>query len=340
MAEATVDGPVTIKQLARMLGMAHSTVSRALNGHPAISEDTRRRIRELAAEQGYVPNSAARSLKTAKSRIIGLVIPDIENRYYTTIAKTIADAAATGSRQMMLSTTDDRPDREQSAILNLLEAQAEGVVLAPTADPTPETLAMLKRLDVVQLLRRHPGVEAPFVTIDDAAGLAEATRHLADLGHRRLGYIGNHARISTAAARLEGFLSVAGRDPDTLRRVRHCSPQGETATAAFLDLMNGPDRPTGLVLGGARYTVGVLAGAERLGLRIPEDLSVVGYGDGELVPYLANGLTTLVLPEQEMADTCAAMLGLSGEGGRAATGATVVHRPHLVVRRSTRRLAD
>jgi LacI family transcriptional regulator len=336
MADPTVDGPVTIKRLARMLGMAHSTVSRALNGHPAISEETRRRIQDLAQREGYVPNSAARSLKTAKSRIIGLVVPDIENRYYTTIAKTIADAAAPQSRQMMLATTDDLPDREQSAILNLLEAQAEGVVLAPTADPTAETLAMLKRLDVVQLLRRHPGIDAPFVSVDDVDGLAQATRHLHDLGHRRIGYIGNHTRISTGASRLAGFLSVAGSDPAVLARVRHCTPRVDAAEAAFLDLMRGDDPPTGLVLGGARYTTGVLAGAAKLGIAIPDDLSLVGYGDGEFGPFLANGLTTLVLPEQEMADACAALLGLAGDGGPATGRLDTVHRPHLVVRRSTR----
>ncbi|WP_165498150.1 LacI family DNA-binding transcriptional regulator [Siculibacillus lacustris] len=324
--------PITIKQLATMLGMAHSTVSRALNDHPAISAETKRRIQELAAHHGYVPNSAARSLKTAKSRIIGLVIPDIENRYYTTIAKTLADAAAPRSRQMMLSTTDDRPDREQSAILNLLEAQAEGVVLAPTADPTPETLAMLARLDVVQLLRHHPQIDAPRVEVADDYGLALSARHLVDLGHVRIGYIGNLSRVSTGAARLDGFLSVVGRDPETLRRVRICPPRADAAEGAFLDLMAGPDRPTGLVLGSARHTAGVLAGAARLGLRIPEDFSLVGYGDGELVPHLANGLTTLALPEQEMADACAALLGLIEPAGERPAR----FRPTLVVRRSTR----
>lgn len=324
--------PITIKQLASMLGMAHSTVSRALNDHPAISDETKRRVQDLAAEHGYVPNSAARSLKTAKSRIIGLVIPDIENRYYTTIAKTLADAAAPRSRQMMLSTTDDRPDREQLAILNLLEAQAEGVVLAPTADPTPETLAMLERLEVVQLLRHHPGIHAPVVQVDDTYGLALSTRHLRDLGHERIAYMGNHLGISTGSDRLRGFLSVMGEAPSTMSRVRLCPPRVDTAEAAFLDLMAMPERPTALVLGGARYTTGVLAGAAKLGLRIPEDLSIVGYGDGELIAHLGNGLTTLALPEQEMADACAALLGLLDPDRERSDRL----KPTLVVRNSTR----
>lgn len=326
--------PVTIKQLAQMLGMAHSTVSRALNDHPAISDETKRRIQDLATRHGYVPNSAARSLKTARSRIIGLVIPDIENRYYTTIAKTFADAAAPRSRQMMLSTTDDRPDREQSAILNLLEAQAEGVVLSPTAEPTRETLAMLKRLNVVQLLRRHPGIDAPHVDVGDAFGLELATRHLADLGHRRIGFLGNHTGISTGSERLAGYLSVMGDGPATRRLVRLCPPNAAAAEVAFLDLMASAERPTGIVLGGARYTAGVLAGAARLGLRIPEDFSLVGYGDGELVAHVANGLTTLALPEQEMADACAALLGLADPG----VEPPLRSLPTLVLRNSTRRI--
>ena len=324
--------PVTIKQLAAMLGMAHSTVSRALNDHPAISDETKKRIRELAAECGYVPNSAAQVLKTARSRIIGLVVPDIENRYYTTIAKTFADAAAPRGRQTMLSTTDDLPEREQLAILNLVQARAEAVVLAPTAAPTAETLAMLKRLKVVQLLRHHPGIDAPFVDVDDSYGLALSTRHLVDLGHTRIGYLGNHTGISTGAQRLAGYLSVVGRTEATLARVRLCPPRAEPAERAFLDLMSGPDRPTAFVMGGARYLAGVLSGAEKLGLRIPDDLSLVGYGDGELVAHLAGGLTTLALPEQEMADACAALLGLATPS----SAVRVASRPELIIRHSTR----
>ena len=328
------DGPVTIKQLALMLGLAHSTVSRALNGHASVSAETRRQIQELAARQGYVPNSAARSLKTAHSRIVGLVIPDIENRYYTTVAKTIADAAARSSRQMMLATTDDHPDREQSAILNLLEAQAEGVVLVPTARPSPATLAMLARLNVVQLLRRHPRIAAPFVAVADAQGIAEATRHLVALGHRRIGYIGSPQTISTGHDRLGGFLSVMGRGPEAMRQVRLCPPRAEEAEKAFLDLMQGAGRPSGLILGGTRYTAGAVGGALRLGLAIPDDVSLVGYGDGDLLPYLANGLTTLALPEQEMANACVTQLGLA-EGDRT-PHRTLVFAPHLIVRHSTR----
>jgi LacI family transcriptional regulator len=232
----------------------------------------------------------------------------------------------------MLSTTDDLPEREQSAILNLVQAQAEAVVLAPTATPTAETLALLKRLKVVQLLRRHPGIDAPLVEVADTEGLILSTRHLVELGHTRLGYFGNHTGISTGAARLAGFLTVVGDTPEVRRRIRLCPPNAEAAEAAFIDLMSGPDRPTGIVLGGARYLAGVLSGAEKLGLRIPDDFSLVGYGDGELVAHLAGGLTTLALPEQAMADACAALLGLAPE----AAIAGMKSHPELVVRRSTR----
>lgn len=288
-----------------------------------------------------MPNSAARSLKTARSRIIGLVIPDIENRYYTTVAKTIADAAALNARQMMLATTDDRADREQSAILNLLEAQAEGVVLVPTAAPAPETLAMLARLNVVQLLRQHARIAAPFVEVADALGIAQATQHLVDLGHRRIGYIGSHQAVSTGDARLRGFLSVMGRDAETMRRVRLCLPRADEAERALLELMQGADRPSAVILGGTRYTAGAIRGAARLGLAIPDDLSMVGYGDGDLLPYVASGLTTLALPEQEMANACVDLLGLSSDDkGRHAPPRTLVYPPHLVVRHSTRPPAE
>ncbi len=303
-----LDEPITIKQLAQMLGLAHSTVSRALNGHPAISEATKKRIAEAAAKAGYVPNSAAQSLKTARSHTIGLVVPDIQNAFYATVAKTIATAAADQSWQLVLAITEDQPGREAHAIESLLKAQAEGVIIVPTAAPEPETLAMIKRLRVVQLLRHHPRIESPAITLADRYGISAATEHLQALGHERIGYIGAPTAVTTGRERLQGFLDRFSASPESRdeagARIQIGPPKKSFAADAFRRLLAMSEPPSAIVLGSQSFALGVLLAARQDNIRIPADVSLVGYGDSEWCTLLDGGLTALSLPVQEIAQAC------------------------------------
>jgi LacI family transcriptional regulator len=333
--------PVTIKQLAQMLGMAHSTVSRALNGHPAISEATRKRIEEAAARHGYVPNSAARILRNARSGVVGLVIPDIRNDFYTAVATAIADTAAELSLQMVVATTDDQPRREQEAVRSMLKARAESVIIAPTADPAPETVEMLQRVRALQLLRHHSSIEAPSITLDERAGIRMATRHLQELGHRRIAYIGRLPNVSTGRARLQGFVDCFADPREVEQRIVLLPPREAYGAQGLHTLLERGEPPTAVVLGSPQFTSGVLEAAGDKGLRIPEDLSLVSYGDTAWNRFLFGGLTTVALPEKEIAEGCAEMLrrGLGASAGpeerRPESEASVCFQPRLVVRRST-----
>jgi len=334
---------VTIKQLAKMLGMAHSTVSRALNDHPAISDETKRRIRDKAKQVGYVPNSAARILRTARSGIIGLVIPDIKNEFFSTVAKTIAAAAAEHSWQIVLATTDDRPDRERHAVRSLLKAQAEGVIIASTAEPQAETIDMIARLRVVQLLRSHSRIHAPSIKVSERAGIAAATAHLQELGHVRIGFIGPPAELSTGNERLQGFLQ---RFPDATaaaaERIRLCLPRSRQGADAFMQLLAMDEPPTAIVLGSPEFALGVTLAAAQHGVRIPEDVSLVGFGDSDLNRVLCGGLTAMFLPEQEIADACVELMRSELEIPRRSPGGSKrgndvwLFHPTLVTRNSSR----
>jgi LacI family transcriptional regulator len=338
--------PITIKQLARILGMAHSTVSRALNGHPAISEATRKRIEEAAAQYGYVPNSAARMLRNARSGVVGLVIPDIRNGFYATVATAIADTAAELSLQMVVATTDDQARREQEAVRSMLKARAENVIIAPSADPMTETVEMLKRVRTLQLLRHHSSIEAPSITVDERTGIRMATRHLQELGHRRIGYIGRRSNVSTGRARLQGCMDCFADPRDVERQVVLLPPREEYGAVGLRHLLACGEPPTAVVLGSPQFTSGVLETASDSGLRIPEDLSLVSYGDTAWNRFLFGGLTTVVLPEKEIANGCVEMLrrglGASAEAEehRPESEASACFQPRLVVRHSTRKPAD
>jgi LacI family transcriptional regulator len=342
MLQKAPKGPVTIKQLAKVLGMAHSTVSRALNDHPAISDDTKKRIRDKARQLGYVPNSAARILRTARSGIIGLVIPDIKNEFFSTVAKTIAAAAAEHSWQIVLATTDDQPDRERVAIRSLLKAQAEGVIIASTAEPQAETVDMIGRLRAVQLLRSHPRILAPSIKVADRAGIAAATAHLQDLGHVRIGYIGPPAELSTGNERLQGFLQRFADAEAAAQRVQLCLPRSRLGMEAFMRLLAMPEPPTAVVLGSPEFALGATLAATQHGIRIPEDVSLVGFGDSDLNRVLCGGLTAMFLPEQEIADACVELMRSQLENPSGALKAptrsndTWLFHPTLVTRNSSR----
>ena len=334
---------VTIKQLAKILGMAHSTVSRALNDHPAISAATKKRIKEAAARYGYVPNSAARILRHARSGIIGLVIPDIRNDFYTTVAKAIADAAAESSWQMVVATTDDQSERERQAVRSLMKAQAESIIIAPTAEPSAETVEMLKRVHTLQLLRHHPGIRAPSITVDDRLGIGLATRHLQEREHRRIGYIGRNSDVSTGLARMQGFMECFDDSHDAERRIVLVPPRAAYGASALRSLLTRDAPPTAVVLGSPEFTSGALEAASEDGLRIPEDLSLVSYGDSTWNRFLHGGLTTVVLPEKEIANSCVEMLHKRLDDSQNRSGelrsndeTNVCFEPRLIMRRSTR----
>ncbi|SJZ54446.1 LacI family DNA-binding transcriptional regulator [Consotaella salsifontis] len=337
-------GP-TIKQLAQTLGMAHSTVSRALNDHPAISDATKERIRRAAAEFGYVPNTAARMLRTSQSGIVGLVVPDIVNPFFSRVAKSISSLAMEHRWQVVLSDTAGDPERERLAVESLLRTRAEGVIISVTEDPLPETIEMLGRLRVVQFLRSHPSIRAPVVKIGDFEAVATATAHLQSLGHTNIGFIGSPASLSTGFERRSGFLSrFPSRPPEEDLVV--CGPvTPEFGTEAFLRMISRDDPPTAIVLGSASYSQGVAVAANRARIQIPEDLSIVGFGDTYLNEVLLGGLTTMVLPLQEIADTCVETLRLSfAQSERAAEAgdglAIIQSLPARLLLRSTTRKLD
>ncbi|MDR3671464.1 MAG: LacI family DNA-binding transcriptional regulator [Holophaga sp.] len=322
----------TIKQLAALLGLSHSTVSRALNDRPGIHRETRTRVKAEAARLGYVANDAARMLKDRLSSVIGLVVPNIRNKFYSGVAKIMADAASKQSCQVMLFTTDDDPVREAQAVHSLVGARAKAIVIAATAAPAPEAIKLLQTLRVIQLNRRHPAIAAPVVAVDDALGIQLATAHLLALGHRDIAYIGAPVELSTGRHRLDGFLRAlaeAGLQPREDRIVLG-SPYQEVGAAGLGRVLAARPRPTALVVGSPEQAEGVLQEASRRGTKVPRELSVVCYGDRSWYELVFGGVTAVRLPEEEIARTCVELLFMPP----AARQEDVVLQPVLVVRHS------
>lgn len=301
---------ITIKDIARLVGVAPSTVGRALSDHPHVHEDTKARVREAATQLGYVAHTPARMMRGGHGTLIGLMIPDIRNDFYSTAAQAIAEACAKAGFQVVLSITSDDPVREFEQLYGLASARAAGVIVVPTAIPTKDTLALLARLPHIQLIRRHRSIRAPWFGIDDAAATRLAAEHLLALGHRRIAYIGGEMALSTGKERFRGFQeALAARGLQS--NPKHCAHGpgdaafSATATRRILMLAS---RPTALVLAGSRLTVGALEAVRAMNIAVPDHLSIIGFNDSAAPGWWGNGVTSIGLPVFDIAAACASGL--------------------------------
>jgi LacI family transcriptional regulator len=325
----------TIKDLARLVGVSHSTVARALNDHPAISDAVKARVRAAAHEQGYIADAAARALRVRSSALVGFVVPDIEENDMAAMAKVLAESCNAAGRQLVVSCSGDDPERELSHLRALLSARAAALVIMPSAAPLAETVELARRLPTLQLVRRAGQLGAEAFVFDDAGGIRDATAHLLALGHRRVAYVGGSEQISTGAARLAGYrraLREAGLEEDP-RLVSTVAPHGPAASGAFRRLFEAA-RPSAVVLGGPRITLGAVEAVREMGLDVPRDISLVGFGDRAWMRWWGPGLTTVALPARELALACGERLGALLRGAEVEPPAGPL-APALLLRGST-----
>ncbi len=292
--------PATLKDIAAVLGLSHATVSRALANHPKVSPRTKTEVARVAHELGYVPNGLARNIRNPHSPVVGLIVPDIQNDFYASIAKIVADSAQMRGLQLALSITEDNPQRELNDLRSFLVARAAGVIITPTANPERETLELLRDARAIQLVRQHPQVHKNAVVIDDRAAIGMSTQHLIHYGHRRIGYVGTTTDFSCGVERLGGFQDAVRQAGLDDRMVAVGIPRSEFARYTVERMMTRPDRPSALVIGSSSLTLGTLKALRALGLSCPKDVSVVGYGDPEWFDLVGEGLTTVSLPVQAM----------------------------------------
>lgn len=326
----------TIKDLARIVGVSHSTVARALNDHPAISAAVKVRVRDAAREHGYIADAAARALRVRSGALVGFVVPDFEENDMATMAKALGETCNAAGRQLVLCSSGDEPERELAHVRALLGARAAALVLMPSPAPLAETVELMRRIPTLQLVRRSTAVEAPAFVFDDSHGIHAATTHLLALGHRRIGYVGGSETISTGAARLAGYrraLQEAGitESPELVSTVL---PHGPAAAGAFCKLFEAA-RPSAVVLGGPRITLGAIEAVTETRLSIPKDLSLVGFGDRAWMRWWGPGLTTVALPARDLALACGHRLVSLLSDAAATSDTAEMQRPALVLRGST-----
>jgi LacI family transcriptional regulator len=336
--------PVTLKQLAARAQVHPSTISRVANHDPGlrIAPLTRQRIEALLRETEYRPNGIARGLKLRQTLVLAVVIPDITNPFFAALFRGIEDGASPHGYNVLLCNTDGSPQRQRSHLQSLDARRVDGVILASSFlnDPAVGWLRQ-HRIPYVLVNRYSDETNDPFVGSDDLVGGRLATAHLADLGHRRIGHLAGKATVSTGVLRRRGYLAALAEhdlaaDPSLVIESGYTEEGGARAAQRLLALA---DRPTAIFAVTDMTAIGAYGVARRMGLRIPEDVAIVGYNDIPLASRMLPGLATVHVPIHEFGSVAARLLLEQIETGQSSQR-RVIFNPELVIRGSTVAGAD
>jgi LacI family transcriptional regulator len=313
-------GRATIRDIADLAGVSIATVSRVLNDRPDVAPETRETVLQVVREHGFSTNRGARGLSSGRTGIVGLTLPLVADAYFGPILSGASEALYEQDMRIMLCPTLHEHDREVSLLDRLMRGTTDGAILMLPEESTDELLRLQEYgyPFVVVDPREAPPPGIPCVAAMHASGAKAATEHLLELGHRRIAAIGGIPGWYANDERMIGFraaLAAAGLlpDPELLREADWRIPRGEEAAAELLSL---PEPPTAIFAFNDNVAIGVLNVARKLGLRVPEDLSVVGFDDTFQATIVTPHLTTVRQPLAELGRIGVSLLSRLIEGQR------------------------
>ena len=333
---------VTLKSIADRLGMTHGTVCRALKGDPRVKPETAERIVHLAAQLGYTPSGLGRGLRTNRTGTLGIVISCITDPFYSEVIRGVHDAVMPAGYSLFVASTDTDAGCPRTIARNLWERRVDGLFMGclPQIAQPYQRLVQEENLPIVLINR--PSDDYPYtVCNDDARAVAACVDYLVTQGHRRIGYLGNLAAGGTDELRYVTYRDSLRRwklepqDCDIYFAERGQLKAGAEATASWLNRTT--DRPTVLLCYNDLLAVSAIRALDEAGLKVPTDLSVVGFDDIELAAYVNPPLTTFAQPKYDLGHRAATMML------QLLSGQTVASKPEpligqMVIRQSVRAL--
>jgi LacI family transcriptional regulator len=293
---------LTIQDVAKAAGVSPATVSRVMTGSAGVKSDKAARVRAVIEQLGYRPNPFARSLSQKSSRTIGVLVPQLADDFYGQIITGVDRELRLHGLQLHIALAHNNPEEETSALTNFAERQVDGMILI-AHHISDQTLLGLKarRLPVVLINRSVPELSNHCINLDNVQGGFEATQHLLELGHRRIAHISGDLEIAGARERLEGYrmaLRDAGIEPheDWLVEASFSEEYGRHAMQRLL----ARTQVSALFAASDSLAVGAMIAAREAGLRLPQDLSIIGFDDRNFARYVSPALTTMHYPMLEM----------------------------------------
>ena len=340
--EKRVNVPVSIREVAAHAGVSVATVSNVLNRPEIVAQATRDRVSAAIRDLGFVRNESARQLRAGHSRTIGLVVLDVANPFFTDLARGVEDEVSKAGLAVILCNSDDQERKEKRYLELLEEHRVAGVLITPVAGTGSRLARLQKRgTPVVLVDSRSPSRGQCSVAVDDVLGGDLAVSHLLAAGHERIVYVSGPPAIRQVADRHEGALRALareGRPPGSLLVLDAGSLNvaGGQKAGAEIAALPAADRPTAVFCVNDLTALGFLQEMTRNRIRVPEDISIVGYDDIDFAAAAAVPLTSVRQPRQQLGRTAARMLIEEAAADESHQHQQVIFEPQLIVRQSTR----
>jgi len=331
----------TIKDVAKRAGVAVSTVSAVINRSAPTSETVVTKVERAIAEIGYTPHSAAQSLRSGRSRFIGLIVPDITNPHFSKVARvTEAVCMAAGYMTFVYNTGED-PDHEMQILKMMRMQRVAGLILISTRSDAEHGARLMAEINVPTVLLGSNVAAVPYdvITLDEVRAGQLAIRHLLDLGHRRIAVVSGRPGVSTAEERLEGC-RLAFAEAGLELNDDWIFPSNFSQEQAFENtqrIMSGRKRPTAILALSNLMMLGVMRGLVALNLSSPGDVSIIGIDDFDWPEIMNPQPSTVAQPVVEMTEVAIAALLDQIEGKKKPSGRRTVFEPTLIPRASSRR---
>lgn len=332
--------PVTINDVARLAGVSKKTVSRVINNSPLLRAETREKVQKVIAESGFAPDPQARGLAFRRSFLVGMIYDNPSPNYVVNMQQGVLDAVRGSGLELVVHPCNRASETFLADVRGFIVRQKLfGVVMPPSVSEDERVIAILKEAECPYVRIASVSLDEPrhMVVTNDSSGAAEAARHLAGLGHRRIAFISGPDSFRSSHERGRGFAEGLAEHGLTLdpAYVRVGAYTFESGVEAARDLLAMADRPTAIFAGNDEMAIGVMKAARDAGLDVPFDLSICGFDDLPMASRVWPNLTTVRLPIRDMGRMAAEKLTASIRGLDAATLTQPEVRPSLVVRDST-----
>jgi len=299
--------PVRLEDLALRLNVSKVTISKALRGHPDISVETKKKVKALAEELGYVPNFLAKNLSSRKSNIIGLVVPKIAHFFFGSIIESIYDAALEKNYEIVLTVSQEKAERERRHISSLLSMKVDGLIVSVTQETMDVSIFnLVKKLNVpLVFIDRVPQLNlAPSVTVDDFGGAYSAVEHFASLGLNRIAHIGGYAHVNIGKSRSDGFKQAMNdlRIPLQESWMMEGGFAEQDGYDAFKKMHSEGALPQAILAVTYPVALGIYQAARELGVNIPGDIQITCFGNNEYKNRLPSVFNFVHQPAKELGE--------------------------------------
>jgi LacI family transcriptional regulator len=297
----------TIKDIARELNVSSSTVSRALKDYPGISDETKKKVKNLAEKLNYRPNAIALSLRQSKSFTIGVIIPEVVHFFFSTVISGIEEVAFARGYNVILTQTNEKLSREKSSVATMLSNQIDGFLVSFSKETTEfdHFSKLLEKGFPIVFFDRVPEIEKSInVVVDDFNGAYEATKHLIYQGYRRIFHVSGPSNLNISKERLRGYLTALeeyGITPDS-SWILECpvGDENEAQEITLKALKNQKNKPDAFFCHNDMAAVGTMIACKEIGLKIPEDIGIVGFSNWQFCTMLDPTLSSVAQPGFQM----------------------------------------